>query len=296
MRRARILRALAVAASAVATLIPGAASAAPTVAGQLVQTIDTSRFDPPSPDPSGLAFLRTGKLLMSDAEVEETPLWERKNVFTITTGGRVVRTFRTTRYSSEPTGIEATKRTMFVSDDDKDRIFVVGRGKDRTFGTRDDPVRSFPTGRTGCRDPEGIALGGGFLFIASGSDAKVCRLAPGPNGIFDGVAPKGDDRLKRFRTGGLGQPDPEGIEYRPASRTLFIVSNVRNSPVSETRLRGRLVRTIDTVGMGLHSPAGLAWGPASTNPNVRHLYIADRGVDNGADPNENDGRIFEISF
>jgi hypothetical protein len=48
--------------------------------------------------------------------------------------------------------------------------------------------------------------------------------------------------------------------------------------------------------MGLHSPAGLAWGPASTNPNVRHLYIADRRVDNGADPNENDGRIFEISF
>lgn len=74
------------------------------------------------------------------------------------------------------------------------------------------------------------------------------------------------------------------------------MSNQRDSDVSETTIGGRLVTTIDTAEIGLHSPAGLAWGPASTDPSINHLYIADRVVDNDYDPNENDGRIFEISF
>lgn len=297
MHGARIPLSLALAASLLATVGALPASAEPVVQATLVQTIDTSAFDPPSPDPSGLDFLPSGRLLMSDGEVDETPHWRKKNVFTITTDGDLVGTFKTTRFSTEPAGLEVTKKQLYVADDVQDKIFVVKRGKDHRYGTRDDLVRSFGTVRLGCRDPEGVALGGRFLFIASGSDGavpSVCRLSPGRNGRFDGTGARGDDRVIRFKTTRVGQPDPEGIAYCPATKTLFLVSSLRNSPISETTRKGRLVRTIETDGLGMRSPAGLAWGPGSTGGN--HLWVADRRVDNVVDPNENDGMIFEISF
>ncbi|HEU4527178.1 MAG TPA: hypothetical protein VFT80_04550 [Actinomycetota bacterium] len=262
----------------------------------LIQIIDTSSFSPPSPDPAGMAVLRGGRLLMSDCEVDETPWFQGKTVFRFGPDGDLLSTFKTTRFSIEPTGLEVRKKTLIVSDDDRDRIFFVRKGKDHKWGTRDDKVRSFATRPFGSRDPEGIALGGGFLFIADGAKAEVFRLKPGPNGIFDGVAPAGDDRVRRSDTKTLGQPDPEGIEYRPSSGTVFLVSNRRNSDITEVTIRGRLVATYDTAGFGLHSPAGLAWAPGSTGPNVKHLWIADRGVDNAADPDENDGRVFEVAL
>ena len=293
----RLLLICVVAASPLATTNPGATSAAQTVTADLIQIIDTSRFSPPSPDPAGLALLPSGDLLMSDSEVDEMPaLFEGKNLFQVTTDGRLVGRFKTTRFSSEPAGLEVTETRLLVADDDRGRVFIARKGKDGKFGTRDDDVRSINTRLFGSRDPEGLALGGEFLFISDGKTATVYRLSPGPNGVLDGVAPQGDDRVRWFDAGSIGQPDPEGLEYDPASGTLFIVSNRRNSSISETTIRGRLVTTIDTAEIGLHSPSGLALAPASTDPSVYHLYIADRGVDNGADPKENDGRIFEIAF
>lgn len=41
--------------------------------------------------------------------------------------------------------------------------------------------------------------------------------------------------------------------------------------------------------------SGLAMGPASNGTGQRDYWIVDRAIDNGPNPNENDGRIFEIS-
>lgn len=291
---------VAVAVPFIAAVAAGPASAGVAVQADIVQVIETSAFNPPSPDPSGVA-LRGGKIYVSDAEVEETKVWKKKNVFIVSRTGELLKTFATTRFSKEPAGLDATKKQLIFSDDDIDKIFFVRPGKDRRFGTRDDKVRSFGTRRFGCNDPEGVALGGGFLFISEGTDAKVFRLSPGRNGIFDGVGPKGDDRVRSFNTDtpALNQPNPEGIEYRPSSDTLFIVSNRQNWHVTETTIRGALVQTIEVTQNGdpleLHSPAGLAWGKASDS-NAKHLYIVDRRVDNSADPDENDGILVEISF
>jgi hypothetical protein len=296
VRIARSLLALTAATTwVVAVGAPTASSGIPTPA-TLVQVLDASSFSPPSPDPSGLAAMPSGKLLMSDGEVDETPWFEGRNVWKLNAEGDVLSTFKTTRFSIEPAGLEVTKKQLIVSDDDQDRIFFVRKGKDHTWGTKDDKVRSFKTRPFGSRDPEGVALGGGFLFVSDGTKAEVFRLKPGRNGIFDGVAPAGDDRVRRFDTDALGQGNPEGIEYRDSSGTLFLVSNRQNSDITECTIKGALVALYDTTGFGLHSPAGLAWAPASTDPNVKHLWIADRGVDNFADPNENDGRVFEIAL
>ena len=289
--------ALTVAMSWIAPLGPRPAAAVETVTPELIQVIDTSLLSPPIPDPSGIAFLPSGNLLVSDAEVEEIPsLYEGRNVFEITTAGELVDSFRTTRYSDEPAGLAVRQKRVYVSDDDHDRVFLVRPGLDGTYGTRDDKVRSFSTRPFGSTDPEGVALAEGFLFVADGRGTEVYRVARGRNGVFDGVPPFGDDRVRSFDTAGLDLLDPEGIEYNADGGTLFIVSKARGGNVIETTLRGRLLTVIDLSALDIRAAAGLAFGPGSTDPSVHHLYIAARGRDNAIDPSENDGKIYEISF
>jgi Bacterial Ig domain len=46
---------------------------------------------------------------------------------------------------------------------------------------------------------------------------------------------------------------------------------------------------------GIRSPSGVTVAPASNDPDRMNWWIVDRGVDNNADPNENDGKIYELS-
>ncbi|MGQ4818307.1 hypothetical protein ACQ1ZK_14310, partial [Enterococcus faecium] len=41
--------------------------------------------------------------------------------------------------------------------------------------------------------------------------------------------------------------------------------------------------------------AGIALAPASDGSGAQHLYIVDRGVDNDFNPDENDGRFYEMA-
>ena len=61
---------------------------ASTVNATLVRTTRTSQFSPPSPDPSGLAYIPSSNtLLISDGEVDEMPQYFRgKNLFEATLG------------------------------------------------------------------------------------------------------------------------------------------------------------------------------------------------------------------
>ncbi len=107
------------------------------------------------------------------------------------------------------------------------------------------------------------------------------------------LPPVGDDQWTHFDTSVLGLRDPEGIAYHPERGTLFIVSH--NDPdIVETTITGSLVNLYDIDAFNILSPAGAAIGPGSTNPAVMSIYISDRGVDNAEDPNENDGKVYEI--
>lgn len=233
---ARLVVALTLAMSWITTVNPRPAAAVETVTPELIQVIDTSQLSPPIPDPSGLAFLSSGNLLVSDGEVEEIPsLYEGKNVFEITAAGDLVDSFKTTRFSDEPAGLAVDRKWVCVSDDDKDMVFLVRPRGDRRYGTRDDKVRSFSTRPFGSYDPEGLAFGKGAVFVIDGKGAEVYRVSRGRNGVFDGVPPLGDDRVRHFDTAELGQPDPEGIEFNADTGTLFIVSNLRTRASSKPR-------------------------------------------------------------
>src|SRR5690606_1870237 len=62
----------------------------------------------------------------------------------------------------------------------------------------------------------------------------------------------------------------------------------------EVTTTGSIVNEFDLNSLGSIPRSGLALAPGSQNSSDRNIYIASRGVDNGADENENDGKIYEI--
>ena len=265
------------------------------VHGAIVAVHPTSRWTRTSPDPSGIAYDPLhDRLVVTDAEVDETAHFARANVFFAGRDGRQLGT-ALAGFTPEPSdlAIDPTAGRWFVSDDLRRRIYVVELGADGEFGTTDDRIATIDTTRFGSLDPEGIAVAEGSLYIADGLAAEIYRLRPGPNGRFDGVAPDGDDLVDRFDTLRLGQPNPEGVAYRPSAGTLLVVSNDRTSNLLEVSLTGELVRIVDLSFLGALAPAGLAVAPGSDGRG-ESVFIADRGVDNAADPDENDGQIHEL--
>src|SRR3989442_8211700 len=213
-----------------------------TVKACLIQTVATSQWFPQSPDPMGITVLPNGHLLVSDSEVEECidgppPVyWHGVNLFEASRSGTLLRTSTTytppansctprfgtgANFSKEPTGvaINPSNGHLFVSDDDKKKVFEVDPGPDGRYGTADDLVTSFDTTAFGRFAPERIAvgqdsLGQDNLFVIDRIGLDVYQLAPGVNGIFDGVPPAGDDVLViQFNTASLGILDIQGVAF-----------------------------------------------------------------------------------
>ena len=282
------------------SLIELAAAPAPSATGALVRTTLTSRYSKPSPDPSGIAYAtHQDNLIISDGEVEEMSIYAGANVFETTRSGTLARSWTTTSFSNEPTGTayNPANRHLFVSDDDRTNIYEVNPGPDGLYGTADDQVTSFDTAVFGCSDPEGVAFDSaeGALFIADGVNAQVYRVAPGNNGIFDGVSPAGDDQVRSFDTQAHGLIDPEGIAYDSDFGHLYVVGQPETL-VFHFSTTGTLLRTVSIAAAQADKPAGMDYAPSSASLSARSLYIVDRGVDNNDDPNENDGKLYELSI
>ncbi len=283
------------------TLTPSfAISMAAMEVASLVQTIQTSQFSPPSPDPAGITYLgHLGDLLISDSEVNEMSIFTGVNQFRITLSGSLVDTFTTTLYSNEPTGVSWNPANLhlFYSDDSRDEIFEVNPGPDGLYDTPDDIVTSFDTRAFNSNDPEGVTydFAQGVLFIVDGVNAEVYRVSPGSNGVFDGLPPAGDDQVTSFDTEGFGLTDPEGIAHDSDFGHLYIVGKPDNL-VFHVTTDGTLLRTLEIGAANPDKPAGLAYAPSSTTPGTMSLWIVDRGTDNNSDPNENDGLVYEFSL
>ena len=268
-----------------------------TVPSVIVKTTLTSAWTPASPDPSGIAYWpQTGNLIVSDGEVDEMGIFQGVNIFEITRSGTVINMSVTTAYSKEPTGIaiNTSNNHIFISDDDKKMVFEILPGADNKLNTADDIRTSFSTLNFGSDDPEGLAFGNGELYIADGSGSEIYKISPGINKIFDGVAPTGDDIVTHFDTTVAGETDPEGIEYNPDTKTLFVAGHGNKTKVAEFSTDGKVLKLIDITALGAKNPSGLAYGPSSDDPSKKSLYIVDRAVDNNTNPNENDGKLYEI--
>src|SRR6266545_4788690 len=292
-------------------------SSATTIVPTLVHTTDTSLWSPPSPDPMGIGYLPgSNHLIVTDSELEEAPqpYWHGVNLFEMTLGGTLVRTYTTytasplsltaNNFSSEPTefAYNPFDGHWYFSDDDARKIFDVNIGPDGTYGTSDDVVKkALDLTPCGDNDGEGVAVNSlnGHLLLADGLDSEVYDIGPGPNGVFEGCPPNGDDVATHFDTASLGILDPEGIDFNPNTGTIYVTGH-NATTIIETTLTGELVNVYDISFIkdlnNTMEPSGLAYAPSSVNPAVKNLYISDRAVDNDSDPNENDGKVYEISL
>jgi hypothetical protein len=287
--------------------VPGAASAQLTTdPGTVIQTIDTSLWTPPSPDPAGIAYLpETGELVTCDSEVDEIPtLFTGVNVWYHSNTGAVISTSTTlpalNPYSNEPAGIAFAPAggRAWIADDNAARIFEIEFGADGVFGTFDDFVDDLDgIAAAGCADIEDVTYNtlNGHLYIASGETQQVCEIAPGPDGVFNGAAPTGDDVVTTFSLAAYGIMDIEGIVYDPFWNTLVVADRKGLRDLYELTPEGDLLRRIDVNFPGQVKPSGVTIAPGSTNPRMRNYYVTDRHADNSElNPEENDGRIFEV--
>jgi hypothetical protein len=265
----------------------------------LINVIDTSSWNPPSPDPVGIDYHPgKGRLIVIDSEVDETGIFQGANIFVSSTGGQLVATCDTLSFSRESPGIAVNPVNghIFISGDDQGNIFEVDPAWDGDECSFDQVVNTIDTHAFNSFDPEGIAYGEGKLFIADGADdgeSEIYVLSPGENEVFDGVLPIGDDQVTHFDTLSLGLKDPEGIGFHPERGTLFMVSRTEKVLI-ETTQSGMALAIYDLSFTDIIKPSGVGIGPGSQDPENLSIYIASRGIDNDLDPNENDGKIFEF--
>lgn len=266
--------------------------------GSLVRMTPTSAFSPGSPDPAGVAYLpQTGQLQLADSEVDETTGagYNGVNMWTVSRGG-VVQDTGTSHpaWSSEPTGLdyEQALGTLFVSDDARSRIHLDRPGGDGRFGTGDDIITFVNAGAHGSTDIEDPWYDAttGLLYQLDGASTQVYRIDP-----VDGVFGNGNDSVTNFDVGYLGPADFEGMTGDPARGTIYVGARTTKQ-IFEITKSGALVRVISLSGVtGLKYISGLEVAPASDGSGATNFYIVDRGVDNGANPSENDGKFFEVS-
>jgi hypothetical protein len=270
--------------------------------GTVIRTIETSLWAPPSPDPSGVTYRPdTGELLVCDAEVEETvggiTHYQGVNVWTVTRTGAVTATYTTVGRSNEPTGIawDPAGGRLWYSDDVRGSIFEVDFGPDQDFDTPDDVTRELRNlDDAGCGDMEDVTYNSfdGHLYFTVDS-THMCKLNAGANGVFDGLPPQGDDAVTIVNVPNSPFLDPEGIVYDPFWNTL-VIADRSTRDLYEITPAGGFLRKIDVNFPGGTKPAGVTIAPGTTNPMLRNYYVVDRKVDNDGQPDENDGRLFEI--
>ncbi|MGH2539871.1 MAG: SdiA-regulated domain-containing protein, partial [Actinomycetota bacterium] len=284
-----------------AMLLGGAlprAHAAPTVSAELLEVTPTSGWPSPSPDPTGLTFMRSKrKLLVSDAEVDETRrLWAGGNLFITSQRGALVRTRSVLPTSPEPEDIawRNRTRTLYLVDDDRNRVYRIRPGRDDRIGTADDRRKVLLRTRSfGSRDPEGLAWRerGRALIVTDARLGRVFIVRAGRDRRFG----TRDDRVASFSTRPLGLSTPEDVEFDPGSSHLLLVSSVEDV-VAETTMHGRLVRTIDFSAADVRRAAGITIAPSRADRAVTHLFIIGKGVDNASDRHENDGELFRFVY
>ena len=270
----------------------------------LINIIETSTWNPPSPDPSGVDYWPARQnLLIDDSEVEEMSIYKGKNVFESTTSGTLVSTCDTTPptgFTNEPTGmaINPNNNHFFISADEgsNDKVYEGILGSAGSSCTLSSVAVHNVAVLYGATDAEDVAYGDNTLFIADGVNAEVYRIPLGPNGILGG----GDDgATTHFDTSSLGFNDLEGLGYNSDSGTLFIISSQGSEQyMGETTPTGTLLRAYDLslMGSGGNKRSDVAYAPGSQNPSIKNIYIVSRNVDNNSNPNENDGQVWEINI
>ncbi len=281
--------------------VPASAAAVARVVAPLLRTVETSAWSPASPDPSGITFdAANSRFIVADSEVEEMGIYQGANLWTVPVGSlQGTGSGTTTRFSKEPTGIslDPGSRTLYVSDDDGDRIIVDRPGPDGRHGTADDVTTRVSAAAYGIGDAEDVAYDtrNGHLFVCDGTGREIWEIDP-VNGVFGDAG----DAVTHFDLAVHGMRDCEGVAIDKARDTLVVVEPTQKFAYEFTR-SGNLSRILDMRQIALSNVrlAAIVLAPSSSltdHPSVLSYWVTDRRVDNGENANENDGRMYELGI
>jgi hypothetical protein len=257
----------------------------------------------PSIDPAGLVYHEpSGRLIIADAEINEvTAAFNivQANLFEIDTAGSALfnqwdltqRTGNEPSMNNEPTGIAfcANDAHFYVSNDDNQLIYRYAY--DGSDFTAVDSVSTQPH----TNDPEGVTCdpATGRIYVIGGLDINIVVYDYNAGFVLYEVL----DLVSTAGTPSGIPSDPEGIAFDPVSGHLFVVSEP-DGAIFEYTTDGIFIKKLDLSSLSPASvaPQGLAVGTSSVNPQKMSFYISDGGIDNDQDPNERDGRIYEMEI
>lgn len=244
------------------------------------------------PDPSGIAYNPlTGHLMLSDAEIEEDPLFNSTSIYEFSpSGGGPIASFRP-NYTKEPTGlaIDGTRGVMYVSDDD---LFTVNVVDPKNPSKR---IWSFNTQSLGADDPEDVAIDpvSGHLFIVNGLSRTLQEVAVN-------LTSRTVSLVDSFTFSDSGILDPEALAYDPV-HDLFLVGGGYGPDICLVDREGdtvdvltilrdyRNTETTAASGSVRASVKDIEFAAASDGSGAMHIYVADFG-----ESHKVDGRIIEI--
>lgn len=284
---------------------------------QLVQTIVTgtgSAWSPESPDPSGLAYIPAGapdvpiarqdRLVSADGEVDEQTGagFHGVNVwFAPRTASAQTSTMDTTDAGTSPTNMEpvgaaydSARQELYISKDGSSGsvwIYDMKNGAQvRSFSVNTAPFQN--------SDPEGVGFDSvrNILYMVDAIDNDLVKVLPGPSGVIG----MGGEQVFNYDLQQFGQSEPEGLDVDVTTGNVWVVSNKVSGqgtpePMIEVSANGALVSSVSIAAATPDSPGGVALAPASDGSGAVSIYVADRGVDNNEQSNENDGKIYEFS-
>ncbi|MCP3914380.1 MAG: hypothetical protein GY711_02360 [bacterium] len=249
--------------------------------GEVVEVVDTSSYV--ATDPAGMSFYPpNGTMLLVDSEVDETNLFQGANLWELDLAGNVLRSFDTTPFSNEPTGVtyNPVTGTIFITDDDQWEMYEV-----ELVGSSLNLLATFDLAVAGVIDAEGIAAHPttGNLWIVVGNFGTLNQFTP-------------QGQLVSSITLPAAIVDPESIVYNPVGGTFFVGSGP-TAEITEITPAGAILGVIDLGGIfngyGFFLFKGMMIAPSSDgsdHPANVSFYVADYGHDQ-----VDDGRLFELT-
>ncbi len=240
------------------------------------------------------------RLLISDSEVDEMGLYRGSNLFTARRRGSGFGSGTLLPFDNkEPAdlGLNPRNSTLFVSDDDRDRISRVRPGRDGVHGTADDHVSRFSTAAFGSHDPEGVAYdpATGRVAVCDGAGLEMFIVDPVNHRFGDG-----NDVHTHFDIARYGLRDCEGLGINTRGHNKLLAVDWKTHAIYKFSMGGRLLRTLSLSAIRTthQVEADVTMAPTSSRrdkPSKMDYWIVDRHIDNKNHPNENDGRLYEMS-
>lgn len=257
-----------------------------------------------STDPTGITFHQpSGHLFIVDSEINEiNEIWDCKNVFEVSwAGDEVFNTFDVYGFGGDPCPAKNKREPTGITFNPFDGFFYITDDNDKAVLRFDEnlstpPLDSVytPGDDSTAVDPEGITCDPktGYLYVVSGND--------GQNSVPQILVYNSNLKFVTNYIVADRIANPEGIAYSSAYNHLFLVSK-HGLKICEYTLDGIFVHEYD---INIFSPKpvkpdGLTFAPSSDptdDPANFNLYIVDAQIDNGANPDERDGIVYEVKF